>query len=107
MADHDWELRSQLQRYLLGGEHLRSFQTWFVSFIWREDRSASKLARAVELALAEYTSGHRSEPELRGLLATMLERRGTQSTDRSKVQPWRPPLSAAFSVVEVSPSRSA
>jgi hypothetical protein len=86
MADKDWELRSRVQAYLLGEQNLRAFQRWFMPFIWQEDRSASPLARAVELALAEYTSGHRTEPEFRLFLLKSLV--GTASADLSETEDW-------------------
>ena len=88
MASIDWNVRTHLQRYLLGEEILRAFQRWFTPIAWRETdhQSASKLVRTVALFLAEYTSGHRSEPELRNLFLEQLA--GTASPDLSETQDW-------------------
>jgi hypothetical protein len=93
MPDPDWEVRSHLQQYLLGDGDLRTFQAWFKPVAWRagEDHSASPLVGAIELYLAEFTNGHRTEPELRGLFAGLLE--GAMLTTRAVSEtPWTSPL---------------
>jgi hypothetical protein len=74
VSDIDWDVRARLQSYLLGQESLRDFQRWFMPVVWTvSDRGdPPKLMRAVELWLAEYTNGHRTEPELRSLFAGVL-----------------------------------
>jgi hypothetical protein len=88
MPDSDWDIRAHLQSYVLGQESLRDFQRWFMPIVWTaSDRGEStKLMRAVELWLAEYTNGHRSESELRGLFAGLVG--GTVTTAKTSARPW-------------------
>lgn len=90
MDNSDLEIRLRLQLYVLGSEDLRAFQRWFASYVWRagNEGTLTPLARAVERYLAEYTNGHRSEPELRSLFAKRLE--GPLVFDRSEVDEWLP-----------------
>lgn len=60
------EVRAHLQQYLLGAISLPDFHLWFVR--WRRanlDDERHPLARMVDLRLAEYTTGHWTEPQLR------------------------------------------
>lgn len=89
MASSDFQLRTRLQRYVLGTDDLRAFQRWFATFVWRagSDGTMTPLSRAVERYLAEYTNGHRSEPELRTLFASRLAP-GPLVFDQSEVERW-------------------
>lgn len=68
------ELRDHLTRYLAGEIGLQAFQEWFVPSFWNlpTPEVAPMAARAVELALAEYTGGHLSEDELRDQLRPLV-----------------------------------
>lgn len=63
------EIRSQLARFLGNEMSLDQFEDWFVQQSWdahlNSDESAQKLVYAVELRLAEHSSGHLSQQELR------------------------------------------
>lgn len=88
MVRPDREIRAQLQQYLLGEDDLRAFQRWFMPVAWQagEDRNPTKLIRAIELYLAEYTNGHRTEPELRSIFLAMLP--ATLTLNRSEGTTW-------------------
>jgi hypothetical protein len=70
------QISEELARYLNGRIDLDSFEDWFVVNSWNihmaNDPSAESLVFAVEESLAEYSSGHLTESqlkiELRGLL---------------------------------------
>jgi hypothetical protein len=64
------EIRSQLASYLAGDMTLSAFSDWFVEKTWGEETSESfsDLVSEIELVLAEFTSGHRSEEEVKNLL---------------------------------------
>ncbi len=70
MQSLDLEIRERLSRYLNGDLSLSEFQEWFVPVAWEAQGSANDitgdLLNEIELDLAEFTSGHRSEEELRG-----------------------------------------
>ena len=63
----DAQIRTQLARYLTRAITLDEFQEWFVPEAWAVEAGslAYDLAQTIELLLAEYTSGHRTEDELR------------------------------------------
>ena len=65
----DSELREQVARYVHRETSLRDFQEWFIAATWgddsREDDHVATLNDFIELRLAEYTSGHWTEEELR------------------------------------------
>ena len=62
------EIRNQLVRFLAGEISLDEFEDWFVQKSWDahggSDPSTQRLASAVELRLAEHSSGHLSEVDL-------------------------------------------
>jgi len=63
------EIRRSLGRYLAGELSLSEFQEWFVPRAWdldpSEDALAYQLVGRIELLLAEASSGHWTEMELR------------------------------------------
>ncbi len=63
------ELRRKLIQYLLGNMSLREFQQWFVPTTWdihlSTEPGAIDLTYKIDLRLAEYTSGHLPENQLR------------------------------------------
>jgi len=71
------EIREQLARFLAGEIPLDEFEDWFVQRSWDahldSEQSAQKLAYAVELRLAEHSSGHLSEQELRQELRPFVQ----------------------------------
>jgi hypothetical protein len=67
------QIRAQIARYLTGAITLNEFQEWFVPEAWVVEASspAYDLAQTIELLLAEYTSGHRTQDELREALGAL------------------------------------
>ena len=63
------QIREKLGRYLSNELSLDHFEDWLVERSWNMHKdsceSAQKLASAIELRLAEYSSGHLDEAELR------------------------------------------
>jgi hypothetical protein len=75
MPELEQELRRHLTSLAHGEEGLRAFQSWFVPTFWDEthlDPSAVRLARQVELAIAEYTSGVWTLDEVKDVLHGLL-----------------------------------
>ena len=74
---NETEIRGQLARYLVGEIPLDQFEEWLVQGSWDahldSEGSAQELAYNVELKLAEFSSGHLSEEELRRGLRPLLE----------------------------------
>jgi len=72
------EIRSRLGRYLSGKSSLLQFRKWFDVETWglaaEPDSPVRRLAGEIELRIAEFTNGHRTEDDLRTLLQTLLER---------------------------------
>lgn len=68
----DMEIRDQLARYLAGEISLQVFEEWFVSHSWDVNRTgnenAVELVYKIELRLAEFSKGHRTEQEFQNLL---------------------------------------
>jgi hypothetical protein len=66
------QIREKLARYLSNELSLDHFEDWLVERSWNmhvdSDESAQKLASAIELRLAEYSSGHLDEVALRNEL---------------------------------------
>ncbi|MBX3278529.1 MAG: hypothetical protein KF868_11060 [Acidobacteria bacterium] len=64
----DLEIRQHLIDYLTEKVTIQEFQEWFVPATWdidqTDNQSAKDLANDIELALAEFTSGHLDEEEL-------------------------------------------
>jgi hypothetical protein len=73
----DTQIRNQIRRLLSNEVSLREFQKWYVPATWDIDRSneasSKDIASEIDLKLAEYTSGHLAEPELRHDLSKILE----------------------------------
>lgn len=63
------QIRQALARYLRGEVSLDRFEDWLVQHSWNmhldSEEAAQKLAGAVELRLAEYSSRHLEEPALK------------------------------------------
>jgi len=73
------EMEYWVRRYLDGEVSLRPFQEWFVPRTWTVDAvgaAQAAFAYEIELDLAEYSNGHRTEEELRELLGAHLRKRG-------------------------------
>jgi len=72
------ETRQWLGRYLAGEIPLRTFENWLVPMTWQSgegtDPAVRDLLSEIELALAEYSSGHWTETELREHLRPLLAR---------------------------------
>ncbi|MCI0624846.1 MAG: hypothetical protein L0387_24940 [Acidobacteria bacterium] len=70
------QIREQLARYLRKESSLDQLEDWLVQRSWNMHRdsadAAQKLAAAVELRLAEHSSGHLDEPSLREELRNFL-----------------------------------
>lgn len=65
----EYQIRQQLAKYLNDEISLDHFEDWLVQRSWNMHRdsepAAQKLASAIELRLAEYSSGHLEEKNLR------------------------------------------
>lgn len=71
-AQLELEVYQHLVRYLTGREELQSFRTWFDQNTWDRGSWNSPLLGHIELALAELSSKHRTEAELREVLQSSL-----------------------------------
>jgi hypothetical protein len=73
----DMSIREQLARYLNQEITLAEFQEWYVPFSWQVDRLGDLFLREfisdTDLRLAEYTSGHLSEEDLRSELRSLIQ----------------------------------
>ena len=73
----DSDIRDHLLRYLVREIDLETFETWFVEATWGQLGQVTpwvaKQIGAIELLLAEYTSGHRTEEDLRERFRVMTE----------------------------------
>lgn len=67
IAEH--QIREWLGRFLHGEVSLDQFEDWLVQRSWNmhrdSDEEAQKMAAAIELRLAEHSSGHLSDAQLR------------------------------------------
>lgn len=65
----DNAIREHIYRFLAGDLELQAFEDWFVSAVWdvvgEANPNLTALIGSVELALAEYTSGHATIIDLR------------------------------------------
>ncbi len=72
----DYEIRQWLARYLHKSVSLDQFEDWIAQRSWDMQRDSSdeaqKLASAIELRLAEHSSGHLDERHLRGELLPLV-----------------------------------
>jgi hypothetical protein len=70
------KVREKLARYLSKKLSLRKFRAWFVPAAWGVDDSAPQSLRSlvygIKLRLAEHSSGHWTESDLRDKLASLL-----------------------------------
>jgi hypothetical protein len=70
------EIRKKLVELLSGQLGLAEFEDWLVQRSWNMHRDsrpgAQDLVSAIELALSEHSSGHRSEAELFDRLLSLL-----------------------------------
>ena len=70
------ELRNRIAQVIVGNVSLDDFEDWFVGASWnvhaQADPRLAQLVGAVELHLAEYSSGHRDERQLRSGLKRLL-----------------------------------
>jgi len=68
----DIEIRERLSDYIAGRITLRQFQEWFVPVAWdlAEKPDELSIASEVEARLAEFTSGHWTEQELKEILGS-------------------------------------
>lgn len=68
----DMEIRKQLGLYLNGSLSLQDFENWFLPAAWDiapgENHGLDDLIRELQLRLAEASSGHWTENELKDLL---------------------------------------
>ena len=71
------EIRKRLARFLANELSLDDFEDWLVQGSWNAHREgegpAQQLAYAIELRLAEHSSGHLSLQELRDELAPFVK----------------------------------
>lgn len=83
----DLAIREQLAKYLAGQIPLAALQDWFIPKAWnidkRGDLLVAELVHGIELRLAEYSSGHWTEDELKRGLQPFL----TQYTIRMAAGP--------------------
>ena len=73
----DVDIRDQIGRYLAGDIALNEFHEWVMSQAWRDeelDPLARRLINRIQLRLAEHSSGHWSEEELRARLWPLFGR---------------------------------
>lgn len=70
------DLQSHLADYLAGTSSLPEFRDWFDVETWdldmQPDEPLGQLVGEIELRLAEFTSGHRTEDDLRYHLESLL-----------------------------------
>jgi hypothetical protein len=80
----DLDIHNQLVRYLAGEIPLTAFHDWFDQETWDVDLQgntlASELAAEIELRLAEFSSGHRDEDDLRRILHPLVRTFTTSGT---------------------------
>ena len=73
------DIQEQLSRYLGNQISLDEFEGWFVQASWdahrESDPLAFKLVSAIELKLAEYSSGHLLEADLQEEIRALTEPR--------------------------------
>src|SRR5690349_19793722 len=71
------EVREKLIAFLRNEISLRDFEDWLVSESWNmhldSSREAQELVSAIELALAEYSSGHQTYSEVRNEFISLLD----------------------------------
>lgn len=96
-------IRKKLIEYVTSRISLQEFQRWFVPATWdvhlSGEQGAVDLAYRIELCLAEYTSGHLPENQLRSEFGGLLTRAtitvgratsGIQTSDNATQVNWQP-----------------
>jgi hypothetical protein len=72
----DNEIREKLVIYLVEEISLEDFEDWFVSASWNvsqsKNQAAINMVYEIELRLAEYSDGFRSEDELKNYLRPLV-----------------------------------
>lgn len=72
----DLAIREQVAKYLAGQIPLSAFQDWFIPKAWNIDKGGdplvADLVHGIELRLAEYSSEHWTEDELKRRLQPFL-----------------------------------
>ena len=70
------DIQSHLSRYLSNTTTLQEFRNWFDDESWglaaEPDSQARRMAGGIELRIAEFTSSHLTEDELRKLLTPLV-----------------------------------
>jgi len=75
MTDLEQEIRRRVSAFVAGQSSFEDFSLAFAPLTWdvpADDPAAQRLASEAELAVAEFTSGHRTEHQLRQELARFL-----------------------------------
>ncbi len=71
------ELQTRLSRYLSNATTLEEFRDWFDDATWglaaEDDSVVRRGAGKIELRIAEFTNGHLTELELKGLLGALFQ----------------------------------
>ncbi len=71
-------IRTHLANYLSGKASLRQFRDWFDVETWgiaaELDSPVRQLAGEIDLRIAEFTNGHRTEDDLKAMLQPLLQR---------------------------------
>ena len=96
----DQEVLEYLTRYLVGDLTVADFHRWFMPRMWdlpQADPGSHRFSRQVALRLAEFTSDHCTESELRDALLELLPEPITLSPSRSSVEHWSGPRRFAWS----------
>ena len=80
-------LRERLAEYLTGATTIDAFKTWLTASTWCLPRfqppPAAQVVNEIKLALAEHSSGFRSDDELREGLVDVLNRLNVEALGRS------------------------
>jgi len=76
MFQSDLEIRKQLGHYLNSGISLEDFEDWFVAHSWNYNEASNlillELVSEIELLLAEFSSGHWTEDDLKERLRPFI-----------------------------------
>lgn len=76
MFQSDLEIRKQLGRYLTSEISFEDFEDWFVAHSWNYHEAANlillELVSEIELLLAEFSSGHWTEDDLKERLRPFI-----------------------------------
>ncbi len=96
----DVTIRDWLARYLAGEISLPEFEEWFVPATWnrvgRGDDRLNSLIGEIELRIAELTSKHRSEDDIKALLRPLL----ADPTPVFEIAPRRQGLTAGITMTQ-------